>query len=186
MWDFIEVEKTTLILSIDPVALIAVLIAMSSLVVSILSIARDRPKVKITMKKGWTLVNPQPGYKEDVPYVGISVINAGIRPVTIASVGGKYLKDTGGFILADSMIGGSKELSQGKRLDCLMEESLYDDNARKYGVLRIEAEDLTGKVYVKNVAPFYKRLFFWPVRMVRTAMWHADQKSKRSHKSKKG
>ena len=116
-------------LSLDPIA------------VSIMSIVRDRPKIKITIKKGWTLVNPQPGYKKDTPYVSVSVINSGIRPVTIASVGGKHLKDTGDFIMSDSMIGGSKELTQGKRLDCLMEESAYDEINNKYGVLRIEAEE---------------------------------------------
>lgn len=113
MLDFIQIEKTTVSLSLDPIAVAAVLIALASLAVSIMSIVRDRPKIKITIKKGWTLVNPQPGYKKDTQYVSVSVINSGIRPVTIASVGGKHLKDTGGFIMSDSMIGGSKELPAG-------------------------------------------------------------------------
>ena len=47
-------------LSLDPIAVAAVLIALAPLAVSIMSIVRDRPKIKITIKKGWTLVNPQP------------------------------------------------------------------------------------------------------------------------------
>ena len=167
-------------LSLDPIAVVAVLIALASLAVSIMSIVRDRPKIKITIKKGWTLVNPQPGYKKDTPYVSVSVINSGIRPVTIASVGGKHLKDTGGFIMSDSMIGGSKELTQGKRLDCLMEESAYDEINNKYGVLRIEAEDLTGKSYVKNVSPFFLRMIYFPVRKVRTVIWNQQNRNSKS------
>lgn len=183
MFGLIEVEKTVVSLSVDPVALLALLVAAASLIVSIVSIVRDKPKVKIKIKTGWTLVNPAPGYKRDTPYVSVSVINSGIRPVTIASVGGKHLWNTGGFIMSDSMIGGSKELTQGKRMDCLMEESSYNEILEADGILRIEAEDLTGKVYVKNVAPFYLRGISLPVRAVRTALWNArhnkDKKSKK-------
>jgi hypothetical protein len=160
---------------LDPLAVIAIIIALASLIVSILTIARDRPRVKITYKTGWELVNPSQGYKSDTPYLSVSVFNKGIRPVTISSVGGKYLRYNGGFILSDSMIGGSKELTQGKRVDCLTEESNYLEILEKYGVLSFEAQDLTGKTYKKYVAPLYKRIIYWPVKKIRL-MINSDNK----------
>ena len=182
MLDFIQIEKTTVSLSVDPIAVLAIIIALASLIVSILSIVRDRPKVKIAIKNGWLIINPQLGYKKDTPYFGVSVSNAGIRPLTIASVGGKHLKDGGGFIFSDSMIYGSKELTQGKSTDCLVEQSKYDDINNKHGVLRLEITDLTGKTYIKNIAPLGVRIIFWPVRMLRILAWNKKHKKPKKDK----
>ncbi len=83
-------------------------------------------------------------HKPDTDYVVVKVINKGRRPVTIGSVGfitkGKIEKDA---IINDSLIGGSRELAEGKSTSYLMEQAAIDLDKIKYFV----AYDLTGREF---------------------------------------
>lgn len=182
MFIFLAVEATTKVhLSIDPVAAFAVIVSLASLFVSIVAIRRDRPKVYIRVKRGWELVNPLPGYSENTPYFVVSVANRGVRPVTIGSVGARYLKENGGFIFSDSMIYGSKELTQGKAMDCMVKMSDYEVHEKKEGILGISVSDITDKSYFKPLSPIQKRMVYWFVRK-----WKAKKfKQSKAKKDKK-
>jgi len=179
----VEVTKTSVHLSIDPYAAFAVIVSLASLLVSIIAIRRDRPKVYIRIKRGWELVNPMPGYSENTPYFVVSVANRGVRPLTIGSVGGRYLKENGGFIFSDSMIYGSKELTQGKSMDCMVKMSDYEVHEKKEGILGISVSDITDKSYFKPLAPIQKRVFYWFVRKLK-AKKHKYAKAKKAKRAK--
>ena len=74
-------------------------------------------------------------HKPDTDYVVVKVINKGRRPVTIGSVGfitkSKIEKDA---IINDSLIGGSRELAEGKSTSYLMEQAAIDLDKIKYFV----------------------------------------------------
>jgi len=83
-------------------------------------------------------------YQPDKDYIVITVINKGKRPVTISKVGYISKKGKGKHgILTDSFFRGSRELTEGKSTDYLIEQDLLDLSKIKYFV----AYDLTGREY---------------------------------------
>ncbi len=181
MFASIQITKTVVDLSIDPVAAFAVITSVASLVVSIIALNRDRAKVHVSVRRGWLIVNAHPasGYEPDTPYFVVSVSNKGTRPFSVASVGVQFLKENGGFVFSDSMIRGSAELTQGKSMDVMTKMSEFEKHEAKEGIAWIYVSDLTGKSYYKPLTPFYKRAPYWFVRKFKAI------KEKRAKKASK-
>jgi hypothetical protein len=120
---------------------------------------RDRADIKLQFDKDREIIGPSVklrGYKPNTLYIYLSVINKGRRRITIDNTGVKYLKLKGGFIFSDSMIYGSRELNEGKRVDYLAEQNDIDFS----NISSFYAKVSIGNTYIKNYAPFYKRLFY--------------------------
>lgn len=135
-----------------------VFIALFSLYISYLIYKRDRADIKLEFEKDRQLIGAVlHGYKRNTDYVCLSVLNKGRRPVTISKAYAGLLRETGGFIFPDSMIRGSHELTEGKRIDFLSEQEGIDFSDISY----FEATDSVGNKYRLNHASWLRRFFWW-------------------------
>jgi len=135
-----------------------VLISLFSLLVSYLNFKRDRADVRLDFQKDRQLIGQLlHGFKPHTNYICLSVLNKGRRTVTIEKAGATFLKEKGGLIFSDSMIFGSRELREGKRIDFLTEqEGLNLDDINSF-----EAYDSVGNVYRKHYASWYRSFYYW-------------------------
>lgn len=155
----ITITKTTIDLTIDPVALLAFITATASFVLSIIVLKRDRASIKIDKREGWIIYDPNTKQKSD-PKLCVTVTNSGRRPVYLSSVGGITLRQKGGFIFSDSMINGTIKLDEGQAFDCTMPQKTYEKHLKNEGVDALVVRVSTGKEYKLYVAPFYKRYYY--------------------------
>jgi len=101
----------------------AIAVAFSS-GVTWLEYRRGGSIVKIKGRRGWTLMNAAPPYKENQPYTSVTVYNRGRRPTIINQVGEAFLFKSGGGIYSDSMIYGPRNLEEEGATDFLAEEKV--------------------------------------------------------------
>lgn len=143
----------------DIVAFWGAITGTASIVVAYFTYKRDAVMIKVDVKKGWRVMHSA-GYNPNEDYVIIDVANKGRRPVTITTVGYVFLKKEGGVILSDSVILGSRELSEGKNTHYLMEQNKIEDFSE---ISHFTAYDAVGNAYKKYVSPIHKRFFYWAI-----------------------
>jgi len=136
----------TISVSADAVAWYAAIVSTGLLIIEFLRFWRERVNLVLKCKANCRLYGTATTwpYRADKDYIIITVINKGKRPVTIQNVGyvPKNKKDKSG-ILHDSLARGSRELTEGKSTDYLLQQDLVDLTKVKYFV----AYDLTGRMY---------------------------------------
>lgn len=159
-------EKLNLNLTIDPVALLALVVAVVSLWVAWRSFKRDRADAKITVMHEAHIKNARPPYSSDITYVSITVTNVGRRPLTINHVGFKKLWSLGmDYVIGDSLRLNPKRIEEGHFASYLVERDTITKDMKYNQVAYFFAVDATGKEYRKTIAP-------WPlVALHRLAAW---------------
>jgi hypothetical protein len=155
----ITITKTTIDLTVDPIALLAFITATASFVLSIIALKRDRANIKIEKREGWILFDPNTKQKSD-PKLCVSVTNNGRRPAYLSNVGGILLRQKGGFIFSDSVINGTIKLDEGQAFDGTMPQKTYEEHLKNEVVDALVVRVSTGKEYRLHVAPFYKRYYY--------------------------
>lgn len=163
----ITITKTSIDLTIDPVALLAFITATASFVLSIIALNRDRASIKIDKREGWILYDPNTKRKSE-PKLCVTVTNVGRRPLYISSVGGLSLRQKGGFIFSDSMINGTIKLDEAQAFDCTMPQKDYENHQNNEGIDALVVRISTGKEYKLHIAPFYKRYYYNLLKRLQT------------------
>lgn len=134
----------TISISADVVAWYAALVSTGMFFFEFLKYRRERVHVALECKLNYRIYGAGSQYAEGKNYIIIKVINRGIRPVTITTVG--FItknKEEGNGILSDSVRSGSRELTEGKSTDYLMEQDSVVLDKIKYFV----AYDMTGREF---------------------------------------
>lgn len=145
-------------ISAGSVAWYAAIVATLSFIFSAYHILRDRARIILKFQKNMR-VHGVPAYKPDKDYFVITVVNRGRRPVIITQAGCKFKqKEKPWTIASDSFFYGSRELSEGKSTEFLIEQASIDFSR----LLFIWAYDATGRIYKKRVSwlPFFLRKIF--------------------------
>ncbi len=158
----------------DIVAFWGALTGTLSLTIGYFSYKRDSLKIEVDIKRGWRVMN-HPEYDPEKDYAVITVSNKGRRPVLITRVGYQFLKKGGGVILADSMRKGSRELTEGKSTEYLIEDKELEDFSE---ICFFAAYDGVNNAHIKYISPFYKRLFYWFLdfsHLKRKADWRKNE-----------
>ena len=149
----LSVQFTT---STDFLAIWGGLTGTLGLLISYFNYKRDKADIKLVITKDWKVMN-SPIHNPNEIYISLDVLNKGRRPVTITKAGYVFLRQKGGAILSDSMIYGSKELTEGKNVQYLVKQSDVDFNEISY----FSAYDAVGNTYKKYITPFHKAFFYW-------------------------
>ena len=147
----------------DIVAFWGAITGTASIVVAYFTYKRDTIKIKVDVKKGWRVMH-SPDYDPEEDQVIIDVSNKGRRTVTITTVGYLFLKKEGGVVLSDSIIFGSRELSEGKNTHYLISQKKIEDFSE---INYFAVYDAVGNEYKKYIASFYKRFFYWLIFKLR-------------------
>jgi len=131
----------------DTVAWYAAIVATISVFFSGLNIWRDRPRIKISLKKNMKIYPADIG-EEDKEFLVIDIANVGRRPITITHVGFEETgEDAGAILVADSVKHGSREIQEGKSTSYLVNQSQMKLERLK----NIIVFDATGKKYRRKV-----------------------------------
>jgi hypothetical protein len=176
--DFATV-KTTIKNEIDPIAAIALLIAVISFVIALMTYLRDRANAKVVVFRNAII----PGKKLNKKIASISVTNVGRRPITISIVGYRNLWD---FKLT-AVIPTAHQQQNPHRLEeadtktYIIEKDLMLPDGKWKGVAYVLVSDSAGKEYTANIAPFpllwFHRLLekvVWPFMRMRTRLKRQD------------
>lgn len=108
------------------VAWYAAVVSTCSMTVSGFVALRDRARLKVEARTGYTVMDSVVGYQKDKLYIMVTVSNAGRRPVTLGNVVllRKRRFKGGHHILTDSFLRGPTELPEGKSATFLVEQTL--------------------------------------------------------------
>lgn len=138
----------------NPVAWYGAIIATLNIIFSLLKYLRDRPRIKLEIKKNQRILNGP--YDENKTYVVVNVINKGRRPINIGVAEGKFVNGKS-FILTDSWAGNTPRILDEKnpRTFFAIEQSSIQDNEIYYVLVR----DNTDRVFKMYLKPWYKRIF---------------------------
>jgi hypothetical protein len=138
------------------VALYGAVLATATGIVQIVNFFRDRRKVKISVQADMEIVSAASGkaVHGNIAFTVVTVANAGRRPITIVNVGGYRLFPGKGFVVQQCTPPLPRELTEGKHLTALVDESQLDLSKMESW----EASDAVGHKYRLPIAPFYKRL----------------------------
>ena len=132
-------------ISASAVAWYAAIVATLSAVVSAYNIFRDRAELLIKVMANMKIAPPEPPY-DDNTYVVVTVTNCGRRPTTIANVWFEKAKRESKLLLADSVKGGARELTESKSADYLCAQSQLDPSLKYVCV-----SDSAGRVHRKRL-----------------------------------
>lgn len=114
---------------------------------------RDSSRIKISLEKNMRFYNSEPIYKENVEYVGVSVINKGRRPVKITHAAFKILGEEGKqLLLADSFANHRVQIltEESPKTQFFVEASLVDVEK----IWCIDISDGAGNQYKKYTKTF--------------------------------
>jgi hypothetical protein len=112
---------------------------------------RDRAKIKIRVQPNMeTVGDPR---TDGMTFTIVYVSNAGRRPVTITTVGAYRLYPRLAFIAPDTRPPIPYELTEGKQLMAMIDQTDLDLAAIEYWL----ATDATGREHKLNIAPWNKR-----------------------------
>jgi len=107
------------------VAWYAAVVSTCSMAVSVFVALRDRARLKVEARTGYTVMDSVAGYQKDKLYIMVTVANAGRRPVTLGNVAllRKRRFKGGHHLLTDSFLRGPTELPEGKSATFLVEQA---------------------------------------------------------------
>jgi hypothetical protein len=112
---------------------------------------RDRANIKIRVQPNMeTMGDPR---TDGMTFTIVSVSNAGRRPVTITTIGAYRLFPRLAFIAPDCRPQCPHELTEGKQMMAMIEQSELDHSVIEYWL----ASDATGREYRLNIALWHKR-----------------------------
>jgi hypothetical protein len=113
---------------------------------------RERAKIKIRVSRNMeTMGAPS---TDGMTFTIVNVINAGRRPVTIATIGAYRLHPQKPFVCPDTRPPLSHELTEGKQMMAMVDQtSISEDSRIEYWM----AQDATGREHRLNVAPWFER-----------------------------
>jgi hypothetical protein len=124
--------------------------------VQIANYFRDRAKIRISFQRNMEMVN-NPAYK-GMTLTFITIVNVGRRRLTITNVGARRSTNKS-YVFTDSLPRLPHVLDEGGQIQVIVNEEGLD-----FGDLRcFQASDASGRIFRKNVAPWYRR-FYWRMR----------------------
>jgi len=154
----------TLSISSNIVAWYAAVVATISAAITFYQVWIDRAIIKITYQLDMHVSRNNIGYKKDVEYLVIDVINKGRRPKKIDKA---YIKIEGVkeyTLLGDSFSGYRNTIitEENPTTTFLIEQSLIDYSK----ILYIGAIDATGRRYKKYLIPLHRRIYNWILKII--------------------
>jgi hypothetical protein len=154
----------TLSISSNIVAWYAAIVATISAVITFYQVWIDRAIIKITYQLDMHVSRNDIGYKEDVEYLVIDVINKGRRPKKIDKVYLKVEGIKGHLFLGDNISDYRNKIitEENPTTTFLVEQSSIDFSK----ILYIGAMDATGRHYKKYLIPLHKRIYKWILKII--------------------
>lgn len=133
----------------DIIAIWGGLTGTLSLFVSYKTYVRDKSDIKISVMKEGFVGPGHPRYSYENTYTAITVINKGRRPMTIHTVGYRYINKIGSVIPSDSLYYNPHELLEGKDRSYLIPRDKLNFDEISYFFVT----DITGNEYRYYVQP---------------------------------
>lgn len=145
--DLIKIE-----ISANAVAWYGAIVASLSVIFSAYQIWRDSSRIKISLETGLNFYNAAPFYKENIEYIGVSVVNKGRRPIKITHATFLVLGDEKKLLLTDSFADHRKQVitEDEPKTQFFIEASLVDLGK----IWCIVVTDGAGRDYKKYVKKF--------------------------------
>lgn len=140
----------TLTITASAVAWYAAIVATVAAIIQAANFLRDRVKVKVTFQRNMEIFgDPR---RAGMTFTVVRVVNIGRRPVTLSTIGLKYL-DPRGAVFTDTVPVLPCELTEGRQVTALVDEA-----GLKFAQIRsFEAYDAAGRTFRVNYAPWYRR-----------------------------
>ena len=138
----------TVEITAEVVAWYAAIVATIAALVSLLNAWRDRARIQVSVNSRMSMFPEDPG-EEGKSYTLITVSNRGRRPLTVTHVWFEIQKETNPRLLvADSLKKGPQEVTEGKAVQYIVQETDVDLCACKY----VCVSDATGRTFRRKVA----------------------------------